>query len=313
VLLAIVVIETTALIWQSHKMRTAQAIRLDGQIACFVKNARTAEAVHARLLKDGKGKLPGAAFLEQKWENLAWPLGKEDKILSASEAIAALKLKVTVKVASAAIQSRQQDLVVLPDKETAQMVLDLLKKQLSEGPGKIIKVDFAPQDEVKIADVKYPPSAIKSDVSEAAKQLLEPRIERYVVQNGDSWRKIADDNGTTIKALRDKNKHLDSTLKVGDVIQIGTDKTMLTVSTIREETRDEEYSAPPERVMSDALAQGITRKAGEAKPGKRTVTETVTYLNGKEVSRKRVNEVVTVPAVAERIMVGTASPDAAPN
>lgn len=65
--------------------------------------------------------------------------------------------------------------------------------------------------------------------------------------------------------------------------------------------------------MSDVLAQGITRKAGEAKPGKRTVTETVTYLNGKEVSRKRVNEVITVPAVAERIMVGTASPDAVTN
>ena len=82
VLFAIVAVETVALVWQGHKSRSAQAIRIDGQVACFVKNERAAEAVHDRLLKEGKGKLPGAAFLEQKWENLNWPLNQGDKVLS---------------------------------------------------------------------------------------------------------------------------------------------------------------------------------------------------------------------------------------
>lgn len=305
VLLAAVVIEGAALIWMATRSRSARAIRIDGKVVCFVRNERAAEQVHQRLLGQLKGNLPGSAVLEQKWESLTWPLEREDKVISVQDAVAALKNKVTVKVSAAAIQLDGKNLVVLADREAARSALDLLKKEYSAGTGKLIRTDLLQADSTKIADVKVPPSAVVRDPREAVKSLKGNQTLRYVVQPGDSWRRIADKYGSTVSELREMNPSQDKTLHANDVLLVKSDKPTLTVVTLMEETREESYTAPPERVETDTLPSGVTRTTGRATPGKRTVTETVEYRNGREVSRKQVNEVITVPAVGERIMVGT--------
>jgi LysM repeat protein len=306
-LLAIVIIEAGAITWLSTRSRSARAIRLDGQVACFVRNERAAQEVHERLLAQLKGDLPGAAVLDQKWESLNWPLDRDDKVIGVADAVAALKGKVAVRVAAAAIELGGTALVTLADKEAAQSTLDLLQKEYSSGPGKLIRTDLLKADSIKIADVKVAPKEVLRDPREAIARLKAPQTLRYVVQAGDSWRRVADRYGMAVADLRALNPSQERTLRAHDVLLVKVPKPTLTVVTLMEETREETYTAAPERVETASLPSGVTRSVSKPAPGKKTITEAVEYHNGREVSRRRVNEVVTAAAAPERIMVGTAN------
>lgn len=306
VLVCVVVVETGFLIWHSRHNRFARAIRINDQVVCFVRNERTAEVVRSRLLDEQKGKLPGQGFIEQKWESLNWPLAEGSKVIPVEEAVKVLKPRVTVKVGAAAIRLGQRDLVVLPDKQTAQMAVDLLKQQYSGGSGKLIKVELLQKD-VVIADVKAPPKSVATDVHEAVKQLGAPAdsTEDYTVQPGDSWRKIAGAHKTTISKLRALNPNYGSILHRKDVIKVPGPSGVLTVVTEKEETREEVVNAPEERVPTETLTKGVTRVTIQGTPGKKLITEHVIYHNGQAVSRRQTGSVVMQQPVPRRVMVGT--------
>lgn len=305
VLACIVVVETLFLIWHGQRNRFARAIRVDEKVVCFVRNEKQAEDVRNGVLREARGSLTGQAFIEQKWESVNWPLGREDKVLSVPDAIKTVTPKVTVKVAAAAIQANKRDLVVLADRKSAEMALDLLKQQYAAGGGKLVKADFA-QTDVVIADVKAPPKSVLTNVHEAVKRLGQPSetIIDYVVQPGDSWRKIAAKFDTSIEKMRSLNPNEGSVLHRTDVIKAPQTTPALTVVTVKEETREETFNLPQERVPTDTLPSGETRVTIQAVPGKKLITEHVTYRNGKEADRKQVNSVTVQQPVAERIMVG---------
>jgi len=305
VLACIVVVETLFLVWHSQHNRFARAIRIDDKVVCFVRNEKAAEDVRNGVLREARGNLPGQAFIEQKWESLNWPLGREDKVLSVPDAIKTVAPKVTVKVAAAAIQANKRTLVVLQDRKTAEMALDLLKQQYAAGGGKLVKAGFV-QTDVVIADVKAPPKSVLTNVHEAVKLLGQPSqtVMDYVVQPGDSWRKIAAKFDTTVEKLQALNPNEGSILHRQDVIKVPQTIPPLTVEVVKEETREETFNLPQERVPTDTLPAGETRVTIQGVPGKKLITEHVTYRNGKEVSRQQVNSVTVQQPVAERVMVG---------
>lgn len=312
-LLAIVVIETGVIVWQASRARFARAIRVDGEVACFVRNEASAEKVRQRLLADERGKLPGAAFLEQKWEDLNWPLSHDDKVLKIDEAVELLRTKVTIKVAAAAITSGEGELVALPDRDQADMVLTMLKNEYSDKPGKLIEAKFA-DDNVRIIDTKARPKAITGDVHKAVKALKNPRegVEKYVVVRGDSWRRIADQFKTTVSQLRKLNPRVKDPLQVGVSLTVSVPRSPVTVITVMEQSHDEEYKAEPQKIQTNTLPKGQQRVITETgSPGVRRITEHVTYRNGKESGRETKETVVVKKAEPQRIMVGTAEPAAA--
>lgn len=308
VLLVIVGVEAGVIIWQAHRSRFARAIRINNEIACFVRNDKAAEQVRTQLLAMHKGDLPGAAFLEQKWEDLNWPLGRDDKVLSVAEAVELLNSRVTIKLAAAAITVGDRELVVLDTKETAQDALDLLKKEYSSGPGKLLEARFERED-VRIADTKAQPRSILTDPREAVKRLKEPfsATTQYLVKPGDSWRKMAAAHGISFEELRKLNPEFSDIAPIGKHIKVPSKTQSLTVISVMEETREVPVKAEPQLVPTEALPNGERRVTRPGVEGKKTITQKVTYRNGVEVERKNVSEVVTEEPTPERIMVGTAA------
>ena len=258
-LLVVALLEGGVLVWQTHRARFARAIRIEGQVACFVGTAGAAQEVHKRLLADRKGDLPGEAVLEQRWEDLNWPLESKDKVLSVNAAVELLKSRVSAKVAAVAIQVGKRNLVVMPTEELAKLALDTLKSQYAGADAK--EAYFLQKDVFTPATQAHPASVVK-DVGKAVGILRNPPV------------------GTT----------------------------KLVVVVVKEERREVTYQLPPERLLTNTVARGVTRAVSQNVPGKKAITEKVTYHNGKRVASQKVAEKVLQPAVAERVMVGTAAP-----
>ena len=311
ILLLVVAAETGVIFWQANRARFARAIRVNDAIACFVHSEKAADEVRNRILAEEKGSLPGSAFLEQRWEDLNWPMNKDDKVLSVADAVKKLRGRVTVKVAAAAITMGERELVVLADKELAEMALTMLKKEFSEGPGKLIEAKILPEG-VKIADTKAQPQTILTDIHAAVEKLKTPGegVEKYVVQKGDSWRRIADIYKTTVKELRVLNPRVKDPLQIGAKLTVSVPQAPLTVVTIKEESHEQEYRKPPQTIETNTLPKGEKRNIpNTGAPGLRKITEKITYHNGKETKRAKVDETIIKEAVPERIMVGTAVAD----
>ncbi len=311
ILLAIAVVEGAVIIWQSHRSRFARAIRIDGQIAAYVRNERVAEDVRQRLIAFHKGDLPGPAVLEQKWQSLNWPLERNDEVLSAEQAFKKLRDKVTATVTAYAIRVGETDLVVVPSEEVAEMALKKLKSEYSGDDPNVIDVSFL-QDSVFIKAVKADPGEITRDVHEAVTQLKEPAgaTQTHVVKKGESWQSIADDHKITKSELRSLNS--DRGAKdppIGAKVNVPGGKSSLIVVTVRQETRTETFKAPKDEVVPvDTLPPGERRVTDEGTEGKRQITERVVYHNGKAVKKEIVDRVTIKEAVPRRIMEGKRPP-----
>lgn len=312
-LLVIVAVEAGVIIWQSRHARFARAILIDGKVAVFVRNEKAAEEVHQRLLQNHKANLPGRAFLEQKWASDNWPLDQNDEVLGVDEALLALKPKVTIKVTAAAIQLADQQLAVLPTKESAQMALDLLKKEFSTGEGRLKEARFL-QEDVQIAEVKAQPGAIIADVHEAVEMLRQPLNGHgeYTVQAGDSWYVIAEQHEMTKQELKDLNpeeaKRREIDLRIGTVLKVSSPLPPLTVITVWQDTREEVIKPERQEIKSSTMLRGKEKETFAGTPGRRAITEKVTYRNGKEFARETIEDKVLKEPVPKRVMVGTASP-----
>ncbi len=304
ILLLVVIVQAAVLVWEFHRARFARALRVNGQIICFVSNERAARQVHDKLLAEEKGSLPGAAAFAQQWEDLNWPLGKDDKVLGPTEAVAAVMPRVTVKVAAAAIQLHKRNLVILPTQEEARQALDKLKSGYAGTD--FLYCGLLPAD-VTITAVQAPPRDIVREVAGAVKMLQEPATTTagYTVARRDTWQKVAAKYGTTEATLRQVNPGGGRVLHRGDKLAVPVKAPKLTVVVVKKQSREEPYSAPPEKLLTNTLARGITRTTIQARPGKKVVTWKITEHNGTRVSAEKIDEQITQPAVPERIMVGT--------
>jgi murein DD-endopeptidase MepM/ murein hydrolase activator NlpD len=129
----------------------------------------------------------------------------------------------------------------------------------------------------------------------------------YVVQSGDTLSTIADAYGMSVETFLSYNSGLteSSVLIPGNIVSVAYPKSALQVKTVQKETVDGEYTAQPQYVENEEASRGTNAVVTEGTAGTRTVTEEVTYVNGRKSGVKITSEVVTKSAEAAVVSVGS--------
>ncbi len=136
-----------------------------------------------------------------------------------------------------------------------------------------------------------------------------PRDEKttYEVKSGDCLSTIAQDHDMDMDGLISMNEGLtvESTIVIGDELNVVVPKTEVSILVDEQETYDEKYNLDTEYVDDSSLFIGNDVVTQEAVEGERTVTALVQYNNGKEYNREILNEIVKVEAQPKIVHRGT--------
>lgn len=290
ILLAVVVVLAGMLII-GRGQRFARAIRIDGKLICLVQSQEAAEQVHARLLEEGKGDLPGEASLKEQWTDEPWPLDGHET-LSISEAVEALKPHVTVLVDAYAITVDGVEMVSLPSEQFANDVLDAVKgRYVSEGDTLVEPQTFL--EEVTIAPKRAKAEEVVTQIGKAVEILTQAKREAqiYTVKAGDYHEKIAADHGMSLAEYWELNPDLKGKIiHPGDKVKVSPEVHGITVETVKEMKETVEIEPEVERIATDSLARGETEVATEGVPGKKLITKHVTYHNDRKIEPAKVVE-----------------------
>jgi LysM repeat protein len=284
----------------------ARAIIVDGQTCCLVAAQKDVEAIRKQIIAAARGDFPGEAFIKEKWEDATEEVD-DRPVLSVAEGIEALRDKVTVHVAAAAINVKGVNVAVLASEELAHRALDTLKSQyIGDESSKVISQTLEP--EPSIGTVDKPPDEISTDIRQVVTQLRETRREPmpYVIKTGDYPEKIAGAHGIPVKELWELNPGLRGrTIHPGETIKVGIAVPAVTVVTITEVTRNETIEPPVKKRYSPAVKRGQTQVEAEGKPGKRTVTYRITRRNDKRVAKEILHEKIVEKPQPRKLLIGT--------
>lgn len=305
-ILCLIIVFILGFMLLAGRRRFARAIRIDGKLVCLVPNKAAADQVRTRLLRQGKGDLPGEVGFSQQWEDSSWPV-EDREVLSASQAIKLLAPKLTVLVSAAAITVDDTEVVVMATRELASKVLDALQaKYISEEDKLLARPKF--RQNVLIADVQKPVDQILTDIGTAVQQLSQPhtRAQTYVVKAGDYPTKIAAQFKMSASRLFKINPGLKGrTIYAGEKIKVSAPAAPITVVTVKEKTYTKELKAAPEKIESSALPKGERRIVREEVRGKKKVVVECVYENDKLVRKTDLRGEIIQEPIAQIIMVGT--------
>jgi|LSQX01.2.fsa_nt_gb LysM repeat protein len=306
ILLALVVLLAAVLITGSR--RNARAIKIDGALACLVRDQRAAQRVHDELLAQGRGTLPGEASLEQQWSDEPWPVDGSRDVLGIREATELLGELVVVMVDAATIEVDGHPTVNLPSKEFAQDVLDTIKHQYVPEGEKLIEGQTFLED-VKITSRLARADSVLTEIAAAVEALgtTKAEAEVYTVKPGEFVEKISADHGMTVQQFYDLNPELrGNVIHPGDKVKVSRALVGITVKTVTEVSETLDVPPEVERVHTATLQRGQTRVASEGVPGKKVVTSLRTYHNARLVEEKvRDTQTIEAPTL-KKVMVGTA-------
>lgn len=129
----------------------------------------------------------------------------------------------------------------------------------------------------------------------------------YIVKEGDTLSQIAQSTGVSIESILSLNEGLkaDSVVVPGDELVITVPTSDITVVTTKKLSYDEDYEAEPQYIDDNNNYRGTNYVLDAGTIGHRTVNATVTYENGKEVSRQITDQTITVESKPAKIAVGT--------
>lgn len=130
----------------------------------------------------------------------------------------------------------------------------------------------------------------------------------YTVKEGDSPYVIAEQNGVSLGELVSLNPGILESCFPGDTVVLSQSVPYLSVKISRTETYEEAIAYETVEVQDNKYLKGVKRETQAGENGSRTVTATVEYVNGAEVSRTVLESTVTKDPVERRVTVGTAEP-----
>lgn len=304
--LALVVLLLLAVVLLGRGQRFGRAIRIDGELICLVKDQKAAEAVHEKLLADGKADLPGQAALEEQWEDVSWPV-EDNQVLSVADAVEAIAPRVHVVVEAFVIEVNGVRGVVVPSEETAKDVLEKLKHQYVKPEDTIVGQQIFLED-VKISPGQARAADVVTEISDAVKRLSGAKREAksYTVKTGDFPEKIAADHGMKLEDLWRLNPGLRGrTIHPGEKLKVAPATAGITVKTVKEVTREIELEIEVQEVKSDSVPKGQRRVASEGTPGRKLLREHHTYLNDRLDHKEVVSGQVIDQGTPRRVLIGT--------
>lgn len=305
-LAVLLVIVLTTLLICGKAPRYGRAILINGKVVAMVRNEKAATAVREHLLAEGKGGAVGQATFLQSWEDEPSPVDGA-RLLSVPEAEKLLRPRLTVVVGAFAIEANGLQLVVVPTREAAELVLNKLMFRYIAKDESVTRLPRLKPEPV-IRPTTAPPSEVVTDVSEAVARLADARTqpETYVVKPGDCLEKIAAHFNMPVPALRRLNPQAkDKAMHPGQRLKVLGNNCGLTVVTVKQVTDTQEISPPVVRQLSPSLPKGETKVAFPGKPGRKSIQWQITLHNNKEIARKDLHEEVVLQPEPKRMLVGT--------
>lgn len=145
------------------------------------------------------------------------------------------------------------------------------------------------------------------DASKLAEQLSTTKeaAVTYTVKEGDTVYGIAIDHGLTESQLIALNPDMGEYIHEGDELIISNEVNYVRVKLMKTETRKVEVDYETEKVSNSSMFKGTKRTVREGEKGEETVTELVTYIDGKRISAQEISRVRTKEPVNAKVQVGT--------
>ena len=230
----------------------------------------------------------------------------DPKYVSSADAVAQeVRRNIEICVNAVVIDIDGMSAVALETREDAQWVLDETLAPYSGGDG-ITETKFLEDVSIEQKDVDY--SLLRT--KEEAYQLLNVGVETaqtYTVASGDTLWSIAEKNGYTVAELRTANPAVANTdnLSVGMELSLMRPQKLLNVSSERVIEVTETLTHETQTITDDSMYSDQTVVRQKGSDGERKSTIQINYINGAEVSRETLSQVVTVEPVTEIIVKGT--------
>ena len=231
---------------------------------------------------------------------------KEDYI-TVENIILKIKNNLTYTVQGFSISVDGNEVGILCDEKTIDEVLDRILADYNLENAEIVEKSF-------VEDVQIKPVFIDKDEMIEAEDLYKKltattEVEKlYTVKKGDSFWKIANDNGLTLVQMMKINPDIDidGVLQIGQELTLSVPKPLLSVKVVTEIKYTESI---PQTVIYEADANQYktykkTKQQGQ--PGSQEITANIIYVNGYEEEREIVGEpIILKEPVADIIVTGT--------
>lgn len=162
-----------------------------------------------------------------------------------------------------------------------------------------VELNFS--QDVQVVPGLYPKSTVLS-LTDMRERLTDRTVsEKWVTaEEGQTVESIAEQNGITRKQLLALNTDITpSTLKAGDKLLVQESGAYLDIEMTCTEAENQSIAYKTETVEDKSRYIGDNYVKIQGKPGVRRITYAVTYIDGKEVSRKKVSEKVTKEPVTQ--------------
>lgn len=198
-------------------------------------------------------------------------------------------------------------LCAVKNESDALTVFETLLEPYVKKAGSTESVAFV--EEIEYVQGLYPEN---SELIWSSTKLLETlsnpisKAKYHVFKEGDTVKKVAKKYGLTVAQLKALNpkKNFKNTEKLGKLL-VARQESYVRVKFMR--TRVKTQTLPFETIKknSSSLAKGTSKTYQNGKNGKKTITELVTYIDGKESYTTVISEKITQSPVNKIVLVGT--------
>ncbi len=296
----------------ARRTRYARAIMINDRIVCYVKNVQAAEQLQQELLEEKRANLTNDVHFQENWKDLRVSV-EHEPVLTKAQAAEVLRPLLHILVSCYAISVDGEDVVYVATEDAAKAALDLVKTQYVAPGEEVIKQEF--KENVEIRPTSVPPEDLQTDIHAAAETLStgQRATAPHKVRSGECPSEIAGKYGMSLKQLLALNPNLrraDGKLRdlvVGEELSVTRPTRRLTVRTVKEVTQTAvPYSAKPQVQETTLLPPGKEEVTVPGVPGEQSVRLRLELENDQEISRERLEALVTKPAIPARIRRGVA-------
>lgn len=208
-----------------------------------------------------------------------------------------------------ALKIGDKTVAILNSEDSANSVISQVKARYTKSGAKDVSVTVDPAMTVEQKFYRVSEKApTVSSVADTVNYIVNGTkvIKSYTVKDGDTLWSIADANKTTVDKLMAMNsgKSL-KVIKPGDKLSMTATKPMVNVTTTQTYTENQKINFKTVYKKSSSVAKNTRKTKQAGKYGSKTVTATVTTVNGKAVKTVVLSSKVTKKPTNEIIIKGT--------
>ncbi|WP_176461739.1 peptidoglycan DD-metalloendopeptidase family protein [Anaeromicrobium sediminis] len=268
---------------------SAYEVKVNGKVVGVVKNKILLEEELNKMKKQVEEKI-GTKIVDDNKLEFKKINASEDELTSEKNMISILSNLLNYDIQGFVINIDGEDIVVLKDKETAEKVLEEVKKSYTIEGSEIKEATF--KEDVKVEEIKVPINQLKEE-EEAVEYILTGGIEEkiYEVQKGDTAWDIAIKLDMPLEEIEKANEDVNvERLQIGQEIRLNVPKTYVHVKTTELVSYEEYIDYDIEYERSSALYEGDKKIKKQGIKGKKQIEAEVISFNGEEESRTVLEE-----------------------